>query len=505
MSMSPNLHKSARLKLKNIVFLILVIVFINEIHTKSYEDIRWDRNWTINEKIILENITSTSQLKPEMFRHIDEYYWMQSTYAYYLLFIKKDVRSPDWEKIQVYDQPHIGKYILGFGMDFLGNKMITTIDGLNRIHSITTTSEYRPRLERLLKECSILKNNRDNQIPEYIKHVELFVNQSKDEDIISLGLQDLMNARKTTYFFTILSSIILIMISHRLCNDINLALISGIIFYKNDIMTPFIQLAIVESIYIFFILLSLMTAIKLFDNIKEYQKNGKNRNQTLFYTIILGISLSMAIGVKFITIYLPIAIFLTFLLQYKYNLEQENKNLKKNNKNKQTIRLTFVILCLIATIVLSLIIQNPFLYENPIQNTYTMISHRLMMSKSQAASFGDPMRHIQNRIYFIIEYGLLLGIKSSLVSVLLLLVIFYGVYYLVKKTRLETRQVGAFTIILIWILSTYMILGSTIHVNWRRYFIPFALCICILIPLGLKNLIIEIIWIRERINPRDPG
>ena len=87
------------------------------------------------------------------------------------------------------------------------------------------------------------------------------------------------------------------------------------------------------------------------------------------------------------------------------------------------------------------------------------------------------------------------------------MVILPGAIYLMLKTLNEVsmRRIGGHTILLTWIIVTFMIISYFFHRNWDRYYIHFIICSSTLIGFSIISASKALKWLIPKSRARIPG
>jgi hypothetical protein len=440
--------------------------------------------------LLLTRINTLYSGLDELDRHWDEGNWICGSYFYYLLFIKKDVQHEDWFKHISYDQPPIGKYFMGLGLDVIGNKQMKDNKCLVEWHKLDARYCLKNIVERI-------EENYSKQEWESYTFCQRLYGKIRFMDIPKRGGfpedEYFSPGRKTGFFFTILTSILLLMICAKFLNSLFTGTLAVLIYLTNNVTVPGIQYAVADSICTTFTLLSLITLLFLFNTLKEYSDAPPDKKQArkntlhkriIPLTLLEGLFLSLAVGTKFLTTYMPVTVAAAFTL---------NTLIQIKSQRKKEALLNIVILATITTTALTLfILGNPFLYPHPMENTMKMLEYRLNMMDVQSSIFRTPMNSPSNRINVVYEKGILLKYRFNPVERLgYIIILLTGMLFLIKKTssELSARFLGPHAIIILWTATAFIVNGSIVHMEWDWYYIPFALCTSIILGLGVETII----------------
>jgi hypothetical protein len=408
--------------------------------------------------------------------HVDESSWMQKTYFYYLFFIQKDYLNSDWDNLISYDHPHVMDYILGLSMHLGRNKIDNSSGG---IYDWLKTS-YCDDLE--LKLIQLNQTKRNNKVEFLISYIESLKPNMKKSEIYQFSESDILFARKVIFSFAVLSMILLIFIIYFITRNFLAALITGLIYINNDIVLPAFQQVLSDSVTSFLIILNIYLMILLFHNHEKiFSKKGK------MLSIFIGISLSLAIGTKFYAIFLAFFVFLIYIYKIIQSFYFKQKN---------TFYWIQSFIIIILTSIILFIILNPMLYFHPFENGQKLVNNRIYAMNIQNLVIDKAITSISQKISVIIKYGIFLGYDFNTIEGIFMIIIFFflftlGIWKLLICFLNEYSKccVGPYTIILLWIVSTFIINSLGIHVIWIRYFIPHVICTVVLFGLGISKAI----------------
>jgi hypothetical protein len=417
----------------------------------------------------------------------DEDSWISGSYFYHLMFIKKDVHHKDWFKSMSYRQPPIGKYLMGFGLDVQGIEVMENGEGIlgwDRILAAYCRYVFAER---------VMEHNLDKDERMYGFCDSIYQETMPIENKSVIEYPDdryYLPARKTAFFFTVLTTMLLITLSAKFLDSAFTGILAALIYLTNNVTIPRVQQALVDSMCTTFVLLSLTTLIILFNMLKGYD-NANNqyrknilRKKIIPLALLEGLFLSLAVGTKFLTTYMPVTVAAAFTL---------NTLIQIKSQRKKEALLNIVILATITTTALTLfILGNPFLYPHPMENTMKMLEYRLNMMDVQSSIFRTPMNSPSNRINVVYEKGILLKYRFNPVERLgYIIILLTGMLFLIKKTssELSARFLGPHAIIILWTATAFIVNGSIVHMEWDWYYIPFALCTSIILGLGVETII----------------
>ncbi len=402
---------------------------------------------------------------------VDEMYWLQSSYYYHLYFIENDFTNKDWKDQTAIDQPPFGKYLYGFVLDLVNNKRVTNNQGLYEW--------FRIDMER----CKV-RNPTDVKKCEYFLKEEQY---EKELSINNIDGKDVHLGRIIT--FTFLAGIIIALnaISLFFLKNKPIGVIASLFFINNTVTLKTIIPTTVDTFCYF---ISTMTIITLIILLQNMEKN--NQKKIITKSIALGLLLSIALSTKLVTAYNAVTITLVYLIIIILKIYD------KKNPMKQLVSLSIVIL----TSITLFIALNPALHTDTFETIQKTIILRQEAIEFHANFVPNTIRNPSQRIDAIISKGILLDTtKENIILLLFILIsLLYGVRRLLKNTQEEIshRNIGPYTIILLWSISAYTVNGYFVPVAFARYFMGMVLCTSIILAIGLNDIALKI---HEKKNP----
>ena len=411
--------------------------------------------------------------------HVDEIYWMQSTYFYHLFFQKKDLSNKDWNSYISFDHPPIGKYILGFSLRAGGQNVAATNGGIKEWFRYVLSNYF---VAQFPEKSAKLKLPEDKKM---LAYSSLLLGQVKDHvKETSFKFEALMAGRRTMFFFGILSIILLVAVGASAYKDLFIGLLAGMIFLDNKITVPAFQQVLIDSICCFFVLSALLALFWLFRELSSMKVLTK---KIVHLSVLEGVLLSLALGTKFITMYMVVAVMLVFIA-YMIFVSVKARKIKDRLFAGRMASLFGSLGIIFISAFDLFVLLNPFLYRHPIGNTLIMFKHRVSFMHLQASVQSEAIHSFSDRISTIFSKGILLGYPfPNMVAQLLYLGSFIlGGWVIIKRSvgELFRGTFGAPTIVLLWTLTTFIVNGAIVNMEWDRYYIPFAMCTALIVALG---------------------
>ena len=432
---------------------------------------------------------STIDIAP---KHIDENAWMHSTYFYHLFFQERDFFNEDWHNFISYEQPPVGKYILGFALHVSNHKVADTNGGLMNWYSdipkdapgFSSINEFRKRLSKLVDKYGLASDRR------LLKYSYFLLEQVKNPiRATSFTHQDYKAGRMTIFIFGILATALLVVIGAYAFKYLFIGLLAGLVFLSNNVTIPTFQQVLPDSICCFFVLSSLFILFRLF---RELSIRESLQKKIIGLAVLEGLFLSLALGTKFITTYMAVAVVFVFMTSVSFEIAKSRKTKNEFFPRRIVLRISILIIIL-AYAFAFFVLLNPFLYPHPIGNALKMARFRFTFMEMQSRVQGPAINSFSERIRVIYREGILLGYNfhNLLEELIYIFVFLVGAITLIKKSldELSKGPLGSYAIVFLWVATTFIVNGLMIHMQWERYCIPFVMCTALILGLGVEKII----------------
>jgi hypothetical protein len=408
-------------------------------------------------------------------RFVDETCWLQGSYFYDLLFIKRNIAHQDWFSPISYDQPPISKYIFGFALHATHQKLVDSNGGLVSWHNM-----YIHWITKLLNRL-VAEQHKDVQ---YLQHFSyLQKDLESNQKITLLDPKDYRIGRLTVLLFAVCATMLLIGICFYVFGHLFPGALAGLLFLSNSITIPEFQMVMPDSIWCLFVLLSMMVLFRLFHAIEA---DGKLTRRVIVLSSLEGLVLSLAAGTKLITVYMLVFVLTTFVARVVLEISRKPEFLAR-----RIVFLVSVSALTAGAAILFFIACNPYLYHDPLTHLLKMMEHRLDLMQAQHLTHRGPIRSFSDKLITIFNQGILLeyGLKDlsrKILCVGYLYCAIVGAQVLIRKSFEELRQgfLRPHTTILFWVTTTFIVNGSMISMKWQRYYIPFVMCSVLVAALG---------------------
>ncbi|MFH1403250.1 MAG: phospholipid carrier-dependent glycosyltransferase [Candidatus Altiarchaeota archaeon] len=487
-----------------LIDVILVILFLATVFHIS-DGVYWeDHGFYLKNIGFVENTRELFEFPAYRIRHIDEISWMHNTYMYYLFFKKRDLSHEDWHSPLVYDQPNLGKFVLGFSLDVFNHKVVNSSGGMISWHNSSTMLYYFPTLKGISNETG---KRGYSEVDDDIKYLEYMMDYVKGTEITRISYEDYITARKTIFAFSVISAVLVMIICHMIHQSRIASFIGGEIFLVNGITTPTSQMVLPDMIYCFFSLITVILAFKLFEKMRATQEEGRVTLKAALISSMIGVSTGLALSVKFSAAFMIMTI---FTLLAWYALIGSIKALAAGRRLPQAriINTAIIGLLVSSSFAFAFVCLNPYLYSDPVGNTYNMILHRVRLIRMQHNIEPEPTRidFLVKRVFYLFFRGILLDSDyfptPPAYYAFHLLFVYFGALRLFRGIRTEVAGgfVGDYSILGMLILIVLLTVGSVFHIDWIRYYLPFAMFIPVLISLGIERVVKEYLWFRDRIG-----
>lgn len=410
---------------------------------------------------------STIDIAPSF---IDESFWMHGTYFYHLFFQERDFFNKDWYNFISYDQPPLGKYILGFALHVSNHKVADTGGGLMNWLRYIANNWLEKRLSYLVSKYNLASDRK------LLEHNHSLLEQTKNPIKATLfSREDYRVGRITVFIFAVIAAVLLIIIGTCVFKSLFAGMLAGVVFLSNGITIPVFQQIFVDSICCFFVLSALFILLRLFHELSIGEKLQK---KVIALSVLEGLFLSFALSTKFITMYMAAAVVLVFIMSILFG--------------RRVILRVGILILILASAFAFFVLLNPFLYPNPIGNTIKMAEYRHTIMKTQSRVQWPTIGSFSERIRVIYRDGILLRYNFHKLpeKILYLFVFIVGAGTLAKRSlnELSAGRFGSHTILLLWIAATFIVNGLLVNMQWDRYFIPFAMCTVLILALGAERI-----------------
>ncbi len=391
---------------------------------------------------------------------IDEGYWLHSSYFYYLFFIKKDMDHRDWYSMYSIDHPPLGKYIMGFTLDMINNKRIENYDGL---------AKWFERYKCKSNLCDYFRKRIDEYKP--------------IGNMPEITIEDLFVGRMVSYTFTASILIILVILASITFDKKAVGVIAAMIFINNKVTSPIFLHAYMDTAPYFFVLITIVFIIKTLENIRT-----NDNRKIVIYSIFTGIFAVLGLSTKFSASYVIITIIIIYFT---------SSLLALRNKQKANVKMFLKSAFITSIIGIILFISlNPLLYKDPIGGIKQMIEHRQSVIFIQNHFLDERVSGLYEKIRIIYLKGILLDSKTGfgLLSITLTILFFHGLSNLLKNMKKEIIKgyLGQYSIVTIWLATSYIFIGYFVHMSWNRYFIGMALSTSIIISYAIIKILSDL-------------
>jgi len=414
---------------------------------------------------------------------LDEEYWLQRTYFYYLLFEKKDFTNPDWFTPAAYDVPNVGAYIFGGAMKLVNGKVVDTKVGLVGWFRTTNDLYCRKPMLSLVQRQNTAENRRLLEVCNTIVH------QQASGKITSISQEDYAVGKRVSLFFGFGATLLMIALCARMLGSLLAGLVGAVVFLSSSVTLPVFQQVYVDSMCSFFVFLSVLTLMRLSKE-TEFRagRNGRATATIAFYCALEGVFLALAVGIKFINIYAAVLAALVLLLSMALDLFwSRREGVLSLSRLLSTHAARLATTTGFALTVFLLL--HPTLYPDPIGNISKMMEYRANYMKIQSIAQSPSVQSAQQRLELIYRKGVLANIRLNGLEAFAYSIIFLaGVWTALKRSLREVggRWVGPYTILLLWASTTFTVNGLGINMDWNRYYVPFLMCTCVFLGLGAK-------------------
>ena len=381
--------------------------------------------------------------------HGDENLWLHHGAKYFsLFFIEKDFDNPDWFSCWGFDQPNIGRLLMGFSL-WLGG-------GVERLDHYITMNMW-----------------------------DFEGNYNPPMEIDKLG-------RYFMALFGLLSCLVTYFIGCLIAGQ-SVGFISAILLGFSPLVLVCSRRTMSDAPLLFFMTLTVLLTMLLFHSLKHTQTK-----RSFVFALLIGLSVGMAAGVK-LNGALSGIFFAVALIYYAIVRLSFGKGTRKESSGHTPLgHVPFLrLLSLGSTAALTSFILfysfTPTLYRSPISSAITMVVYRLHSVEIQQTR-GAALYNFEEKIDSAYDHIFRPGKKNSMLFtsntnvpidlmffIIGLIVLFKKEISLLKRERYPT-SIG---VVLIWCIVTYVGIVTWIPLRWERYYMPLIPCTVLVSAVGI--------------------
>ncbi|MBN1687677.1 MAG: phospholipid carrier-dependent glycosyltransferase [Candidatus Omnitrophica bacterium] len=390
--------------------------------------------------------------------HGDENLWLYSAKYFKLFFVDYDLENPQWFEDWAYDQPPVGKYLIGGVLHLAGYADI-------------------PKVLGETEQWNFLKGKEEN---------------------ISRGAMPpkeiLLPVRRLMAGLGFSSCLILFGIGYAL-GGVRLGILAGLLLAWNPLVQNTCRRAMPDAALLFFLLAS-VAAIFLF-----YRRMiaGKFKEAFLF-CVLHGVLSALAAGTKYSggLSMIVLASFMVYLclvigLQSLFFKRDERLN-RENGKLLLTVLTGFLLSGFFAFV--CFVGLNPYLYHETLEKLRYMIGYRHDIICFQQSEIGPALLSVSERlprVYWRIFYPpnyVVIGNLFKFPAELYLFVLGIGCLMWNEIKMLWHRWLpseGA--ILLLWVIIAYGGISLWIPLDWDRYYLPIIPGVTLVVAFAIEALL----------------
>lgn len=397
--------------------------------------------------------------------HGDENHWLHSSKYFKLLFMDRDISNKQWQEPEAYDQPPVGKYIIGLALFVAGEG--------DEIEELEKMSVW-----------DFSKNYSWNVANGTIPPPKL-----------------LSTARLTMALFGIFTCLLLYYIGKEVFS-VRTGIIASLLLAYNPLMLSWSRRAMTDALLLFFLMTNVVLMMFFY---KSFLKE-KSRKSFVFAALI-GMNVAFASGTKLngaLTgiIFASFCIFVVLMkiIQYKF--------LQHINKLKTIKELKIIVGSLLVSGFIAIFIFigiNPYLYRQPLDGIAGMVEHRMLIVEAQQEQTGPSLdveftgpalTSLNKKVNFVVKRTLFpngyvtLGNILKLPVDLCLFILGVAVLLYVEFKCLRENYIPSLrSIVIIWLVITFTGMTVWIPIDWQRYYLPFVPCIVMMLGYGIDKVI----------------
>ncbi|MFC1592113.1 phospholipid carrier-dependent glycosyltransferase [Thermodesulfobacteriota bacterium] len=390
----------------------------------------------------------------------DETRWIHDSKFFKLLFIDRDFTSPLWQSYYSYDQPPVGKYIIGLALLCTGSKRLK--------------HEAWELLQPWTWKKSYAWNMRNGALP-------------------SEAL--LLTARYAMVFFGILTCLTLYALGRLLFGTVA-GFAAAVLFAFHPLSLRCIPRAMVDPPLLFAMTLAaLLTALFYRAVLKQ------RRRQAFSLAAAIGITIGLGAGIK-MNCGLSAVIFACFCLAVisaavLRGWSRRRSSAAAGPTARPMIRAVAIslLICAVAA-ALAFELPNPFLWDKPVGGVVRLFQFRMETVKIQQEVLGPALVSLQDKTFIVFAGSFLSGLRHRYRHILHLLMIGLFAAGLLRLCWSEAahllrhKRPSYAMVILTWALGTLAGIIVWIPLPWHRYILPVVPCIALLSGYGLQQIIL---------------
>jgi hypothetical protein len=401
-----------------------------------------------------------SNLESQRF-HGDENLWLHSTKYFKLFFIDRDFGNRQWKEWLAFDQPPVGKYILGFALLLAG---------------------YGGRMEELA----------NMNLWDFSRNYKWNVSQGRipPKEMLLVG----------RYAMAIMGSLacMLLYCIGKMIFNIRVGIMAALLLAFNPLMLLCSQRAMTDAPLIFFLTANTLF-IMFFYNVFLKEKMRK----AFFLAGLIGLNIALSTGTKLngglaAIVFAAFCIYLIIIKVWQYRsskdvLPNTFATLKKDHQVKMILMSLLISIFISISVFIGL---NPYLYHRPLKGPFVMLFHRMEVVKGQQKGIGPAITSIGQKVHFVIQKTLIPGNYATLSSIfkipidlILFLIGLFILTYKEGKHLLKDRRPTCHSIIIIWAILTFVLIMAWIPLDWNRYYLPVVPCVAMVTGYGIDRMI----------------
>jgi len=382
--------------------------------------------------------------------HGDEIGWLYSTKFFTLLFIEHDINNKQFKDVFSYDQPPVGRYIIGLALTISGYG--DRIKELKDLRWDYSKSEAWNRLHGVMPQ----------------------------DDILYIG-------RLTMALFGAFTCFLIYWIGKKIFSRTTGIIASFLLVFTPEMLLwcPRIK---TDAPLIFFLTANVALMIFFYHFLIE-----KKTKKTLPLAILIGINIFLSVGVKLngSLAGLTFIAFCIYIILIKILRHKLSPTLSAaSQKIDLEIKMIFgSILIALSTALFLFIISNPFLYENPIKGMVKMICYRMTAHHYILNSFWKKFHFVFNQVFFSENFAVL---KVFLKIPLDFCLFISGIILIIldeSKHIIKSGHPSLKSIVLLWTVVTFTGIITWIPLDWSMYCLPLIPCTAMIIGYTVGHLV----------------
>lgn len=294
--------------------------------------------------------------------------------------------------------------------------------------------------------------------------------------------------------FSILSCLLIFLIGRKIASNYT-GTVAAIAMAYHPLMISSSTRAMLDGFLIFFICLFVYMIVLFLASLSKTRFI-----QSILISALAGIIASLAVETKFngglTYIFFVVLCLFTLSLRFLSKLKAKDYSFASIFKDRYTGVIIFSVFIFTMAAFATLIVVDPYISHDPIQNIRHMLAHRLEVVELQRGAFNAGLYSVKERIMFIWKTLFSPGGKLTLLDngyniPIYLILILAGAFLMLKDEIIHIVNNGFCSqriIVLLWFFITLVVLLHLLLLGWDRYLLPLLPSMSLLLGYSVGNL-----------------